>query len=150
MRFMLTAVVVTFCLPSALAQPSEPVARLRHARSLRCAFTDSAVTAFRDGRRSVEVTHDKGGMVYDDISIERGTARAIGNAGASDLQAMWRANALWFIERAPAGNVIVTTVFPVYEAGTDRFIVIESRHWTGIALGTGGAEQASGSCTALD
>ena len=87
-------------------------------------------------------------VVYDDINLQRGTARVIGNAGASDLTVSWQANALWLFERTDFGNVVETTVFPTYAEGTQDFVVIESRHSRlgSFVLG----EQSSGTCSVLD
>jgi hypothetical protein len=114
---------------SASSQPEDPGARLHHARSLRCAYTSSVATWVRSGHRTVEQTNDKGSATYDNINLTAGTARAIGNAGAADLQ-VWLdgMGALWMLERTPIGNEVVTTVFPRYVEGTDEFVVLESRH----------------------
>ena len=141
-------ILVALCASSVATQADELVGRLHHAHSLRCWFTDSAVTEYKSGERTIAVTHDKGTSVYDNIDLQRGTARIIGNVGAGDLTAMWQANALWFILRASNGNLILTTVFPTYVAGTQQFIVIESRHWAIGQFASG--EQDSGSCAVLD
>jgi len=139
--------LIAFCVSSA-TRADGLADRLHHARSLRCSFTDSAVTEYKRGLRTIRVTHDKGSAVFDDIDLQRGTARAIGNAGAADLKAMWQANALWLFLQAPNGDLVLTTVFPTYMAGTNEFIVIESRHWAIGQFASG--EQDSGSCAVLD
>lgn len=128
----------------------DPVSRLRHARSLRCTFTSSVVTWVRSGRRSIEQTNDKGSAQYDNINVAKGTARIIANAGAGDL-AVWvegTSGSLWMLERAPSGNVIVTTVFPMYAEGTNELVALEARHsMTGqIAF----AEETYGTCKVWD
>jgi hypothetical protein len=143
--------IVALCLlsvASSCAQPADLAALLRQARSFRCFFTVTAVTTFKDGRRTIEVTHEKGTVVYDNIDLQRGTARVVGNVGAGDLKVTWSAGALWFVEQAPAGNLIVTTIFPAYEEGTREFVVVESRHWFIGQFASG--EQSSGSCRLLE
>jgi hypothetical protein len=104
--------------------------RLRNARSLRCTFSSSVDTWVRTGHRVIEQTQDKGTAVYDNIDIARGTARIVANAGAADivvwLDSIW--GSLWMLERTPSGNMVVTTVFPMYAEGTDEFVVLEARH----------------------
>jgi hypothetical protein len=90
-------------------------------------------------------------VVYDDIDIEQGTARVIYEkgvpaGGAGDLMVRWQANALWFIEKAPAGNLILTTIFPRYAEGTADFIALDSRH-SEAAIVSG--SMSSGTCKAL-
>jgi hypothetical protein len=108
----------------------DPVSRLHRARSLRCTFTSEVDTWVRSGRRTIEQTTEKGTATYDNIDLTKGTARIIANAGAGDLS-VWLERtfgSLWMLERAPSGNVIITTVFPMYAEGTDEFVVLEARH----------------------
>ena len=149
MKIWGTVICAALCLASVTASGADdPLTRLRQARSLRCSFTGAAVTEFKDGRRAITITQDKGSVVFDDIDLERGTARAIGNVGAGNLTATWQANALWLLLRAPNGNLILTTVFPAYEPGTNHFVVVESRHWAIGQFASG--EQDSGSCAVLE
>jgi hypothetical protein len=128
----------------------DPAALLRGARSLRCTYTASTLTAFMPERR-MTTEHDQMIVVYDNINVERGTARviyekAVPGGGAGDLTVRWQAGALWFIEAAPAGNLILTTVFARYAQGTTDFIALDSRHSeVGIVSGS----MSSGTCKAL-
>jgi hypothetical protein len=99
------------------------------------------------GHRTIEQTNDKGSAQYDNINVSKGTARIISNGGASDI-AVWRdaQNDLWMLERTPSGNEVVTTVFPLYAEGTDRFVVLESRHSLAISGQIAIGETAFGSC----
>jgi hypothetical protein len=128
----------------------DPVSSLRHARSLRCTYTASTLTAYMpDGRR---ITNEPTQMVavYDNINIERGTARVIYEkgvaGGAGDLVVRWAANALWFVETAPAGNVIVTTIVAQYAQGTTDFIALDSRYSTDVFIS---GSMSSGTCKPL-
>ena len=126
-----TVLFAALCVASVGASSSaeDLAARLRHARSLHCTYTSAVTTWVRHGRRTVDQTHDKGSAVYDNINADKGTARVIGNAGASDL-VVWfdRSGSLWMLERTPSGNEVVTTVVPMYAEDTDSFVVLESRH----------------------
>ncbi len=110
----------------------------------------SVTTWVRNGHQTVERTTDKGSAVYDNINLAKGTARAIGNVGASDL-AVWldAQGDLWMLERTPSGNEVVTTVFPMYAEGTNELVVLESRHSLAIGGGIVLGEMAYGTCTIL-
>jgi hypothetical protein len=113
----------------ASSPPEDLAARLGHARGLHCTYTSAVTTWVRQGHRTVDQTHEKVSAVYDNINVDKGTARLIGNAGASDL-VVWldRSGSLWMLERTPGGNEVVTTVVPMYAEDTTEFIVLESRH----------------------
>jgi hypothetical protein len=117
---------------------------------MRCTFASEVATWVRSGHRTVEQTSVKDTATYDNINVAKGTARVIANMGAGDLTVwtdrIW--GSLWMLERAPSGNVVVTTVFPSYAEGTHEFIVLEARHsMTGqIILG----QDTYGTCEVLD
>jgi hypothetical protein len=71
---------------------------------------------------------DAAPVTYDNINLQRGTTRIIASTGASDLSASWRSNSIWLVEKAPAGNLILTTIFAAHLKGSQEFVVIESRH----------------------
>jgi hypothetical protein len=73
--------------------------------------------------------------------------KGIYGAGTGDLTVQWRANALWLIEIAPSGNLILTTIFSRYAAGTADFIALDSRHVGGPIIVTG--LMSSGTCKEL-
>jgi hypothetical protein len=126
----------------------DPVSRLRHARSLRCTYTASALTAYMPEGRRITTEHDQMVVVYDNINIERGTARVIyekgvPGGGAGDLMVRWTANALWFIETTPAGNLILTTIVSQYAQGTTEFIALDSRYSAVVFIS---GSMSSGTC----
>lgn len=130
------ATVNVGCLVGCQAVAAEdPAVQLQQARSLRCTYTDSSLTEFANRHRTVTETHDKGNVTYDNIDLQHGTA---------DVAAQWKAGAMWFIESAPNGNMIVTTVLPRYAEGSRDCIMIESRHWQIGVYASG--EQSSGTC----
>jgi len=113
--------------PSSSAE--DPAARLHQARGLHCTFTSAITVWVRNGHRTVDQTHDKSSAVYENINIDKGTARVIGNAGANDL-VIWfdRSGSLWMLERSPGGQEVVTTVVPMYAEDTNELVVLETRH----------------------
>jgi hypothetical protein len=130
----------------------DPASRLKSARSLRCSFTSSVDTWVRSGHRTIEQTNEKGTATYDNIDIVKGTARIIANGGAGDIS-VWLDHipgSLWMIERTLSGNVVVTTVFPMYAEGTDEFVVLEARHWIAITGQIVVGQDSYGTCRILD
>jgi len=130
------------------------LARLQHVRSLRCTYDVEAQTAYMPQGRRFTTDHDTIVVVYDDIDLQRGTARVIylkGIApGAGDVSVRWNGNALWFTEAtestAAVSNAVMTTVFATYARGTEDFIALDSRQSLA-AIVTG--SMASGTCTEL-
>ena len=121
-----------------------PEFRLKHALTLKCSFTASASTEFKAGQRAISSTKDEGQSTFSTINIPKGTAKVIGNIRAADVVVRYTQGEIWFIETTPAGNLVITTVFPMYVQGTEDFVVVESRH---SMVGTSVlGEQASGSC----
>jgi hypothetical protein len=126
--------------------------RLKSARSLRCTFTSEVATWVRSGHRTVEQTKERSIVTYDNIDLAKGTARIIAEGfggGAGDLTVWWeRWGGLWLVERTPSGNIVATTVYPMYGEGTDEFVVLEARHSTTgqIVLG----QDSFGTCKILD
>jgi len=121
-----------------------PEFRLKHALTLKCSFTASASTEFKDGQRAISSTKDEGQSTFSTINIQKGTAKVISNIRAADVVVRYTQGAIWFIETTPAGNLLITTVFPMYIQGTEDFVVVESRH---SMVGTSVlGEQSSGGC----
>jgi hypothetical protein len=110
----------------------DSVARLRSAHSLHCTFTANTVTKVINGHRTVEQNYDKGSAIFVNIDLAKGTARVIAKdlgGGYANLSASWEQfGSLWLVERSPSGNVIATTIYPMYAEGTHDFIALEARH----------------------
>jgi hypothetical protein len=124
-----------------------PEFRLKHALTLKCSFTAAASIVFKDGHRATSSTRDEGVSTFSAINIQKGTAKVIGNIRAADVLVRYTQGEIWFIETTPAGNLIVTTVFPMYVQGTEDFIIVESRH---SMIGTSVlGEQSSGGCRSI-
>jgi hypothetical protein len=148
-----SALLCLFAVNCAVAD-DDPMARLRHVRSLRCTYTAEVTTAFRpDGRKVVE-DHDVIVAVFDNIDLVHGTARVIYEKGvtpgAGDVSVRWNGNALWFTEvpesNAAVSNAVLTTVFARYASGTRDFIALDSRHSLAVIVM---ASTASGTCSEL-
>jgi hypothetical protein len=101
--------------------------------------------------RRITTEHDVITVVYDSIDAERGTGhvnyeKGVPGGGSGEVVARWQANALWLVETAPAGNMILTTIFPRYAEGTREFIALDSRH-SALAIVSGA--MSSGMCEVL-
>ena len=135
---------------TAASSAGDPMSRLHGARSMRCTFTSNVDTLVKSGHRSVEQHNDKAVAVYDNINIDKGTARIVANSGAADI-VVWAeriSGSLWMLERTPSGNEVVTTVFPMYAEGTDEFVILEARH--SMVGQTVLAEDTFGTCKILE
>jgi hypothetical protein len=143
------AVLSVAAVGAASGGTDDPVSRLKHARSLRCTFTSEVATWVRSGHRTVEQTTEKSTVSYDNIDLAKGTARIIANDGASDLSVWWeRFGSLWMLERTPSGNIVATTVFPMYAEGTNDFVVLEARHSITGAIAIG--QDTYGTCKLVE
>ncbi|MBC7625278.1 MAG: hypothetical protein H7232_18075 [Aeromicrobium sp.] len=104
------------------------------AAALSTAQTDTAVTlecdfnsgVFHAGSEKTAITSDKFQLLYDAIDARAGTARLIGNLGASEVKVIERAGRLTFIEVTASGNVTLTTVYRTGAAAP--YPAIHSRH----------------------
>jgi hypothetical protein len=143
-QFLLTTLIASIA-PGATSL-DEAALRLGNVHSLRCVFTSSNNTHFRDGQRSTESESESSKMQFDNINTTAGTARAIANNGASDVPVRpGKDGQLTFVDWSPSGNVFVTTVFPMYAKGTRQFMALSSTHYlTGVLIL---GQQESGTCT---
>ena len=147
---LIACAVLSVTAVEAAAGTDDPILRLHRARSLRCTYTASTMTSLKPDRE-ITTEHDEIIVVYDNINIERGTARVIYEkgiygGGSGDLTVRWQANALWLMETAPAGNLILSTIFPRYAKGTEDFFALDSRHTAAIfVMGL----MSSGTCKVL-
>jgi hypothetical protein len=117
---------------SAADTPSDPVFT---AHSLRCEFGRGHMASWtRDAHQLVvkeETFSDPPGpLIFDNIDLTEGTARFVGTVGASDVTVSVSQTGLWLIERTPADNFNMITVFatnilaPEYPAVMSRHVII--------------------------
>jgi hypothetical protein len=152
-RTQVWLVALTCFGPITYAGTDDPLSRLQHVRSLRCTYENETTVGLSPGRKVTE-DHDVFTVVYDNIDLKRGTARAIYvkgiSPGAGDVSVRWIGNALWFTEvpqsSASVSNAAMTTVFARYAQGTENFLALDTRH-SGFVIVTG--SMASGTCTEL-
>ena len=97
--------------------------------SFRCNFTDGQITNFDKGSPSTKRENKFTELIFDQIDINKKTARLIGNAGVAQVQALEGDESIHLVEITNSGNLNMTTIFL-----TDKnksigiFPVVHSRH----------------------
>src|ERR1044071_8666043 len=105
---------------AAAQQPLESV------RSWKCQFPTLATNDWQSDESAPRIKKQIFSFNIDNVNVDAGTARVIGNTGASDLTVVRGTGVLHFLETTPAGNLIVTTIFQaVTKSG--RFKAVHSR-----------------------
>jgi hypothetical protein len=102
--------------------------RLLGAKCLKCSFKEGVSTSWHAKGVKIESDQWKGDTIFDSIDIKQGKARIVGNQGASDIILIGSPSGITFIENTGIGNMVFTTVFPLYRPGTDQFCAVMSRH----------------------
>lgn len=122
------ALLVWSILPGRLGWAQDrPGGAYDEARSLKCDFPVVTSMEWDSEKLSMpETKQQKFGFHIDGIDRRAGTARLIGNAGASDLGVVTGARAMHFVELTAGGSMNVTTVFPGETAKGLR--AVHSRH----------------------
>ena len=131
--------------------------QLFKAKSIKCTYGNGTVANWAilgsDGSPKLETAlfaESKAdcSVVFDSIDLEKGTARVIGNNGATDVSAKRTPQGVTFIEITPVGNVVIDTVFAKFKQGTSEFICVESRHNDGLSSPI--PSQYHGTCKILE
>jgi len=129
MRYMfICLLLLSFVFANTVYAEDDVFSRLLGAKCLKCSFKEGVVTEWHPKGLKIESDQWKGETIFDSIDIKQGEARIIGNQGSSDIILIGSPTGLTFIEQTGSGNVIFTTVFPLYSPGTDQFCAVMSRH----------------------
>lgn len=129
---------------------------LRKASLIRCDFDEGGGANWHSDALNGVSSHARGesfgkdGVIrFDNIDLEQGTARMIGNAGADDVRAFATGAGLNFFEQTGSGSVILVTVFfnsPEGEQpGSGALAAVMSRHLAGL-LGPPSSSQFYARC----
>jgi hypothetical protein len=136
-----------------LAADNQQVPKLLNAETLKCFFETGYTTTYDNGKLSdTEKSKNPFGeesIVFDSIDLQKGTARLVGNNGASSLAVSNTAGSINFIEVTPTNNVNLITVFAATEETTDKYVAVFSRHINKL-LGEPIISQFFGSCKILE
>ena len=97
--------------------------------SYRCNFTDGQITNFDKGSPSTKRENKFTELIFDQIDINKKTARLIGNAGVAQVQALEGDESIHLVEITNSGNLNMTTIFLTDKGKSiGAFPVVHSRH----------------------
>jgi len=107
--------------------------KLLEAKSLKFISKKSCTAEWKNGKPELTVDNEVTEkefpyLIFDSIDLKKGTARLIGNQGASDVKVIATLAGLTFIEQTDLGSVNITTVFASCIEGTEEYIAVHSRH----------------------
>jgi hypothetical protein len=120
---------------------------LLKAKSLRCTFTIGSAANSKTGILKPSIVKEDMTIVFDSIDLRKGTARGVGEAGASNEIAAMTPTGMTFIEQTGSGNYVFTTVFAEEQDPSERFLAAMSRHMQ--MIGTIIVSQYYGACQVL-
>lgn len=120
---------------------------LKAAKTFRCTFNAKAFAEMNGDVPKPKTGVEQFDLIFDQINLEKGTARLIGNIGASDLIVLNGLNRISLLEVTDTGNVQITVIYAVQNAD-GQFKAVHSRHtaWEGRRLLP---SQSYGSCLSL-
>ena len=135
MKQLIIAGIILCIAAPAGAEVGEAYKKLTGARSLKCVFHNGSAGDFRSGKVEVKTLKEEMSLHFDAIDLESGKARSIGNQGTSNETVLVTPTGVTFIEQTNSGNLVVTTVFAIYDVRKE-FIAVESRHmdFFGVAI----------------
>jgi hypothetical protein len=101
---------------------------LSQTKSFRCNFTDGLITNWDSGKPSSKRNGNFPELVFDQLDMNKGTGRLIGNAGAENVQVFNGDGSIHVIERTKSGNMNITTIFTPLQNNPNVYPVVHSRH----------------------
>ena len=146
----ITPVLPMIVLLSAAADVPEvhaQVAEFASVRSWKCEFPVIVSNDWLEPTPAPEIGVQDMGSQIDNVDLNAGTARMIGNVGSSDLFAVGGVGQVTFIEVTPGGSIHITAIFESPVSGRG-FKATQSRHIA--ILGDPLPSQAYGYCRPWD
>jgi hypothetical protein len=140
------AVVVAGSLAVSAQSPLEQ--RLINVKSVKCVFPVMATGTWKATEPAAEVKPSKLSIVFDEIVVDEGTARAVGTFGPADIIVRLSSGNLHLVQSFRDGPLYVTTILPK-ETRPGQLQAVHSRHeYTLISLPgfTSRPEQYYGEC----
>ena len=129
MRYIFIGLLLLpFVYTNSISAEDDLFSRLLRAKCLKCSFKEGVSTSWHAKGVKIESDQWKGDTIFDSIDTKNGKARIVGNRGASDVILIGSPSGITFIETSDIGNMVFTTVFPLYRPGTDQFCAVMSRH----------------------
>lgn len=144
----IAATVVVVLLLNGVMPRQRPENRLGAVKSVSCTFPLFTRATWSSG--TPEATVQKGDLLirFDEINLDDGTARVLGNFGPSDIIVRLAGDTLHLIQAFREGPLYVTTIFSK-ETRTRRLQAVHTRHeFTEVSLPgfTSRPEQYYGDC----
>ena len=129
MRYIFIGLLLLpFVYTNSISAEDDVFSQLLRAKCLKCSFEEGVSTSWHAKGVKIESDQWKGDTIFDSIDIKNGRARNIGNQGSADAIVIGSPAGITFIEKTGSGNMVFTTVFPLYSPGTDEFCAVMSRH----------------------
>src|SRR5687767_5109570 len=85
---------------------------LKGVRSFRCTFTQSASAVLDRDVARLRTGADTLQLVFDQLDVEKGTGRMIGNIGATDVGVIGGSESIAILERVNIGIFQITVIYP--------------------------------------
>lgn len=121
---------------------------LKKANAFRCSFpVGASANMVGDVPKPETGPEDPGELIFDQIDVQKGSGRFIGNIGTSNLIVIDGVNRISLLEITETGNLQVTVIYGAQDS-SGRFKAVHSRHtaFEGLILLP---SQSYGSCLAL-
>ena len=128
------------------AASAQDVARLRASPTFHCAFASNATANMSGDVARASLDREQLELVLDQVSVQNGSGRMIGNAGGVDVRVIEAFEGITLIEPLESGFLQITAIYSA-QNGDGRFKAVHSRHsaFTGMPI----PSQYYGSCAAL-
>ncbi len=118
---MKTLILILMCLTTSLANAQT--------LTIRCKFSNAFNTRFDNSSPvSKDFLSDLGELVFDQLDVQKGTGRIIGNAGSAAVSVIKGNQGLHILEGTASGNLNITTIFDTDRNGSTNYYVVHSRH----------------------
>ncbi|MBM3253435.1 MAG: hypothetical protein FJZ16_04210 [Candidatus Omnitrophica bacterium] len=134
MRNIIFSFFLVFCLSTISIAEENPFKELLGAKTIKCYWGKGINANWEKGKLEIETNvewnpkKEESYSIYDSIDIKNGTARLIGNQGATDVTVLSNAGGITFIEDIFASGFSIITVFPKYEENSNKFLAVMTRH----------------------
>ena len=135
-----------FFLPTSEAGAQDKVSSFA-ASTYRCAFPVNASVDMRASPLKPVVSQGPFDLIFDQVDVQKGTGRLIGNQGGEDVVVVPATEAITLVERVASGILQITVIFAA--KNTDGSLrAVHSRHTVALG-GEPIPSQYYGSCKAL-
>ena len=139
-RYIIAAVLLAVCLAShvALCEPIDPnlyerdiSGALLKAKSIRCHFETGCYASWDQGQLGARITDEHSDIsvrTYQDIDLQEGSAKMVGEIKSYDMKVDEVAGGITLTKFWDHGSIEVVTVFPIKYKSTEKYLTVWSRH----------------------